>query len=200
MKSNLKTHVRLKHEEIFENTDFSKIPFIDSKDQKDSNLKDIDKSMRNFKCEICNKTFQQNWRLKRHEKQKHGLEVHDEKISYQCPFCDTKIKLEHNLKIHIEYKHKGAVEPIKDHGKLVHEKKKHGKNNMRNVNNSSNCEEKNINIGHCNKMPVEKYKNSIKNMGTVHEDQNSKAVHENQNSKSSETLIGIQDATIDSTC
>ena len=192
--------MRLKHEEIFENTDFSKISFIDSKDQKDSNLKDVDKSMRNFKCEICNKFFQQNWRLKRHEKQTHGIKVHEEKMPYQCPFCDTKIKLEHNLNIHIKHKHKETIEPLKDQGKLVHEKKKHGNKN-KNVHDFPNFENKHINVEHCNKIPDEKYGNSIKNMGTVHEDQNLKAVYENQDSKNSaKQLTGIQDATIDSTC
>ena len=260
-KSNLKTHVRLKHKEMFEKTDFSKISFIDSKDPKDS---DIDKSMRNFKCEICNKTFQQNWRLNRHEKQTHGLKVHEEKMPYECPFCDVKIKLEHNLKVHIKHKHKGAIEPIKDQGqqvheknkprknniefqkhglkvheedmpyqcpfcdvkiklehnlkihikhkhketieplkdqgKLVHEKKKHGNKN-KNVHDFPNFQNKHINVEHCNKIPDEKYGNSIKNMGTVHEDQNLKAVYENQDSKNSaKQLTGIQDATIDSTC
>ena len=120
-------------------------------------------------------------------------------MSYQCPFCDVKIKLEHNLKIHIKYKHKEAVEPLKDEGKLVHERKRHVKKN-KNVHDFPNFENKHITIEHCKKMPVEKYDNPIKYMGTVHEDQNSKAIHEKQNSKSSEPLIGIQDATIDSTC
>ena len=198
---------------MFENTDFSQVSFIDSKDQKKSedktpeiedqttekDLKNENKSEKNFKCQICNKAFPEKWRLKRHELKTHGLKVHEEKMLYQCPFCDTKIKLEHNLKIHIKHKHKEAVEPLKNQGQQVHEKKKHGKKN-KNVHDFPNFEKKHINIEHCSKIPVEKYENPIKNMKTVHEDQDSKAVHENQNSKRSEPIIGIQDATIDSTC
>ena len=73
-KSSVKTHVRLKHEGMLEVTDFSRISFTDSKDQKDGmdmkNQNDSKlrrKTAGDFPCVPCGKLYRSTYDLNRHK-------------------------------------------------------------------------------------------------------------------------------------
>ena len=70
-KSSVKTHVRLKHEGMLEVTDFSRISFIDSKDQKDlknqNDLKLRRKTAGDFPCIPCGRLYRSSYDLNRHK-------------------------------------------------------------------------------------------------------------------------------------
>lgn len=98
-KSSVKTHVRLKHEGMLEVTDFSRISFIDLKDQKDG--KDIknqnDSKLRrktagDFPCVPCGKLYGSSYDLNRHK----DTSIHKTVIKHSKMDQKDQIKLKNS--------------------------------------------------------------------------------------------------------